>query len=223
MFMEEWSSISGYPGYTVSSKGRVCSEMRGKPRILRTFYSHGYERVTLVCAETKKRTKHFIHRLVAMAFHGEPHDIALVVAHLDGDPTNNARDNLRWVTHEENCAHKYLHGTLLQGQQLATAKLTAGDVGMIRRRHREGSSKRELAREYDVDPKTIRAILNFETWKWVGTWEEFEDPFLGGPAPLSTSTSAQKPDIPGYSTCFTGSPHEEDQTSGGDSSSVTPF
>lgn len=43
-----------------------------------------------------------IHRIVAIAFHGEPPTKELVVDHIDTNKQNNRPDNLRWVTRLEN-------------------------------------------------------------------------------------------------------------------------
>jgi len=43
-----------------------------------------------------------IHRIVATAFHGEPHTNELVVDHIDTNKQNNRPENLRWVTRLEN-------------------------------------------------------------------------------------------------------------------------
>jgi hypothetical protein len=43
-----------------------------------------------------------IHRIVATAFHGEPHTKEHVVDHIDTNKQNNRPENLRWVTRLEN-------------------------------------------------------------------------------------------------------------------------
>lgn len=43
-----------------------------------------------------------VHRIVAIAFHGEPEDSQLIVDHIDTNRQNNRKDNLRWVTKLEN-------------------------------------------------------------------------------------------------------------------------
>jgi hypothetical protein len=43
--------------------------------------------------------------------------------------------------------------------------LTEEQVREIRSRANNGEAKRALAREFDVDEKAIRALINGETWK----------------------------------------------------------
>ena len=105
--MEIWKDIKGYEGlYQVSSFGRVKSlQGRGaKERLLKTFFTGGYFRVTL-CNQTGRRN-HLVHRLVAGAFlsnqnHKEE------VNHIDGNKRNNSVENLEWTTRAENMQHAY--------------------------------------------------------------------------------------------------------------------
>ena len=55
-----------------------------------------------------QRKDHLVHRLVCRAFHGKsPSTEHREVDHIDGDPSNNRAENLRWVTHAENIRHSY--------------------------------------------------------------------------------------------------------------------
>ena len=48
------------------------------------------------------RNKKFsVHRLVCRTFKGAPPTPTHTVDHIDGDPTNNSADNLRWATKRE--------------------------------------------------------------------------------------------------------------------------
>ncbi len=50
--------------------------------------------------------KTYIHRIVALAYCPNPNKKPCV-NHKDGDKTNNAPNNLEWVTHSENHLHAY--------------------------------------------------------------------------------------------------------------------
>lgn len=104
MSPEEWRPVDGYPGYEVSSLGRVRSwrTHRGVPgpRILKPGRgSKGYLVVRLAGAAQK------VHRLVAEAFLGPMPD-GLQTRHLDSNNQNNAAANLAYGTQLENMADR---------------------------------------------------------------------------------------------------------------------
>jgi len=103
---EIWKDIRGFPGYKISSEGRVssCKNFRGeltnKSHLLKPRTNpNGYKVVSLY--NDKKPSQLSVHRLVAQTFMSIDDD-SLVVDHLDDDKTNNSVDNLEWVTSKEN-------------------------------------------------------------------------------------------------------------------------
>lgn len=118
--MARWAAIPGFEGYyEVSDDGKVRSLERtiirgdGKPipiksRMLKQTVSNaGYARVSM-CKDGWKGWKS-VHRLVAESFIANPEN-KREVNHKDGDKTNNAVDNLEWVTSKENAAHRNATG-----------------------------------------------------------------------------------------------------------------
>ena len=99
---EEWSEISGFPGYFVSSAGRVASEKhRGKERRIMNQWpdKDGHMRIRL-CRNNKPHN-FYVHRLVATAFIANPATLP-IVNHRDENPSNNRAENLEWCTSREN-------------------------------------------------------------------------------------------------------------------------
>lgn len=94
----QWVSLEshGYQGYMISSTGQVYSQKKNV--ILQgSLAKNGCRRVKLTRME---RTKHhlYIHRLVAIAFLGQPPNESAIVQHKDGNNKNNDISNLAWAT-----------------------------------------------------------------------------------------------------------------------------
>ena len=103
---EVWKDIDGFPGYQVSSVGRVrCfrdfhGNITEQYRLLKPILNKdNYYYVDLYTIEHKQVHKR-IHRLVADTFIGSHPD--LVVNHIDGNKHNNNVDNIEFVTAKRN-------------------------------------------------------------------------------------------------------------------------
>lgn len=97
---ENWLPAVGFPGYEVSSLGRVRSTKFTYPRLVSAIPSkNGYLRVQL-WAGNKSRFK-FIHGLVLEAFVG-PYPEGQEARHLNDIKTDNRLENLAYGTHAEN-------------------------------------------------------------------------------------------------------------------------
>ena len=136
---EEWRDIDGYRtrGYQVSNLGRLRRKQEGHIRLLSPTIrnaakgkSQRYLRSELVNDEDQAKTV-FIHKLVALAFHGEPQLPDLQVAHLNGNSVDNRAENLTWATAQENSDHKITHGTLLYGDDNPGTKLCKFAINLI--------------------------------------------------------------------------------------------
>lgn len=87
---EAWKPIAGTNGrYLVSSKGRVKSLCGYEARILKPFDNgHGYQKVSI------QGKKCYIHRLVSLAFLGEPKPGEDTTHHRNADRKDNTLENL---------------------------------------------------------------------------------------------------------------------------------
>lgn len=98
--MEIWKDIRGYEGiYVISNLGRVKSNTKLLHLNTNTY---GYKHVTLSKGNAQKTV--LVHRLVASAFIENPLGLPQI-NHKDGNKSNNASDNLEWVTQKSNNRH----------------------------------------------------------------------------------------------------------------------
>ena len=155
---EEWLPIEGYPGYEISSLGRVRAI-----RILNTRYMRGYEHVGLYGPKGRQRNQR-INRLVCAAFHGDPNDAGAQAAHLDGDRRNNRADNLAWATQLENENHKLTHGTRWRAG-VSRGKLNADQVSTIKALVESGTRQKDVAILFGVSQPTVSQICTGYRWK----------------------------------------------------------
>jgi hypothetical protein len=99
--MELWKDIEGFPGYQVSSLGRVKGVF---DKILKPQkHRNGYCMISLF-KETHRRNL-TIHRLVGQAFLPPTID-RFEIDHINRDKKDNRVENLRWATRSENNINK---------------------------------------------------------------------------------------------------------------------
>ena len=100
--IEEW------PTYVVSRVGEII-HISGNLKKQQTD-KYGYRKVMLY---DKGRIKNaFVHRLVAKAYIDNPENKAQI-NHIDGNKTNNHKNNLEWCTNSENTQHAYNNGLMV--------------------------------------------------------------------------------------------------------------
>jgi hypothetical protein len=97
---EIWKKIKDYSNYEVSNTGKIRNINLNKE--LKLSSNTGYLYIFL--SKNNKRSKGYIHRLVAESFLEKTND-KLVVNHKDGNKENNNIENLEWITQGENVKH----------------------------------------------------------------------------------------------------------------------
>jgi len=107
-----------------------------------------------------------VHQLVLRAFVGPRPTPKHETRHLNGEPTDNRPENLKWGTSKENKADMRKHGTQAYGESSHSAKLTTLQVKQIRKLYASGDIyQEELANRFDVCQSTISKILRRETFR----------------------------------------------------------
>ena len=162
---EEWRVIEAFPDYAVSSAGRVRRIVKAKtasPRIMKCTKKGAYMGVVL--RSDGRSVGQYIHRLVALAFLGDPPSPAMQVAHNDGDRFNNAVGNLRWATPLQNCADKKRHGTDQQGMKHHMRKITEDDVREIRRLRAAGRQYKDIAPLFGLNKSYVCLVASGRRW-----------------------------------------------------------
>lgn len=99
--MEIYRALADFPGYSVSNLGKVRKDKN--QAILSPFYQDGYPRVNIW--KGRKRTKVFIHVLVAMAFVPRGRPDQTQVNHKNSQRDDCRAVNLEYVSPWENIAH----------------------------------------------------------------------------------------------------------------------
>lgn len=174
MTKEVWKNIPGYEGkYQASNLGRIKSlerQVRGvcyhtgnefyrtvKERILRPGKYDKSGHVSVVLGHGQSSSP--VHQLVAEAFLGKCPN-GQEVLHVNGNPTDNRIENLRYGTRIENILDVY-H----QGKQWK--KLSIEDVYNIRFHFLCGFNGKEISKIFGVSENCISQVKNRRTFSWL--------------------------------------------------------
>jgi hypothetical protein len=158
---ETWLPCPGYEDrYAVSSLGHIRSIKNGGG-VLSTPPNHdGYPHVCL--RKDGKARVIQIHRLIAIAFHGDKRNaLHNEVAHLDNDRGNSRADNLQWVSKVENRSHRKRHGTETCGERHGGTRLKEEQVYAIRDDPRRIA---DIAADYGISQYSVSDIKARRRW-----------------------------------------------------------
>ena len=151
----EWAEIPNYPAYYASIYGLIKSPSK----ILKPIKAKDGHLYIFI-----HRRKEWIHRLILETFVG-PCPIGMECRHLDGNPSNNSIENLKWGTRLENIDDRRRHGTLPKAHESKFTKLTPNDIPLIRYYYQLGCSSRNIASLFGTSHTTIQKINRGERWK----------------------------------------------------------
>lgn len=169
--MEIWKEIPGRERFMVSNLGNVKAlafqcVWRGRTMdrpeklVKKSNHSAGYQVVAL--GDNKK---HFIHRIVMLAFVGPPTG-RQDVNHIDGNKHNNALENLEYCDRMHNVRHAIATG--LQdnsGENNGQSKYRESDIRRAYQLVMDGASYTEANRLTGVSVGMIQQVVNGKRWK----------------------------------------------------------
>ena len=156
--------IRAIPGvdtrYMAREDGAIVSLMGVEPRVLAGGASANGDYLTLsVLLESGRRVSRDVHRLICLAFHGEPPTPGMHASHISGDSSDNSAANLAWETPRENLLRKVHHGTHDHGVNNSRAHLTGDDLGTIKRLRQDGWTQLAIANHLGVGRTTVNRAL----------------------------------------------------------------
>ncbi len=102
---EEWRNVPGYPGYRVSSFGRVMSSRKGTRVLKASAIAKGKRHLAVLLYDGTGRAgrkTELVHRLVLRAFVGEPPFPEARALHRNDVADDNRVDNLYWGSDSDN-------------------------------------------------------------------------------------------------------------------------
>lgn len=155
-----WKDVPGYPGYLVSSDGKIASMRSGERRMLSQRMHKGYWHVQVKRDGHQKKRP--VHQLVLLAFVGPKTEQKPEGRHLNGDALDNRCSNLAWGSRMDNHRDALEHGTatcLKRGEKHPVAKLSDQQVIEIRAAHQSGTTQAALATTYQVSQHHISDLV----------------------------------------------------------------
>lgn len=118
--------IPGYSESLISKTGIVIDAKSAD--IVKQHRSSDYVSVFIYSDKLERKTDITIHRLLALAFLGEPTQEQRIVNHKDGIKSNNTADNIEWATHSWNIDHAYRHDLRDDNRPVLVKDIRTGSV-----------------------------------------------------------------------------------------------
>lgn len=159
---ERWKPIYDIPGYWISTKARIWSNI-SESFVWGTPLRSGHIDVSLRCYG--RRVHRYLHRLVAEAFIPNPEGYP-EVRHLDDDPSNNEVWNLAWGTQYDNvqdCINNgnfryFTRGEIERANEIRRIPIVA--VCLRNGKMSHFKSQQEASRILGIEQSCISAVIN---------------------------------------------------------------
>ena len=153
--------------YKASNDGRIFSCLSNIFLSKSVHKNTGYELVNLTL-KNKSQKVYYVHRLVALAFLGEPKK-KKQVNHKNGVKTDNRINNLEYVTHAQNQKHSWRvlnrKPSINYGESAGSSKLTESDVLEMRSLYSTGRyTYKYIGKLFGISGGHASKIINKKAW-----------------------------------------------------------
>lgn len=164
--------IPGFSRYFAGEDGMIYSS-HGKgnqlKRLIHNVQTSGkYYVVNLKKDTDTKRKSQRVHRMVCLAFHGEPISENMTASHQDGNWRNNNPENLKWESYSDNLNRKKEHGTDDIGIKNSRAKIDLETLILIRKLLSHGLTHTFIGNKLGLNRAFISKIANGSRYKGQG-------------------------------------------------------
>lgn len=150
----QWTEAIGFPGYSVSSVGEVKGPTGRILRPLRKKSGHLY----VTTGPRVSRRNLMVHVAVLTAFVG-PRPLGEESRHLDGNPSNNSKENLAWGDRYAQRADDVRNGVVRRPAGLVLDETKVAEIRSL------AGSSRSIAARFGVSHTTVQKIQRGERWR----------------------------------------------------------
>lgn len=154
--------IPGLPGYYAIDDGRIWSSVRGRFMTGCPGNQYGHLVVCIGRSASGNPKVHYVHKLVALAFHGESDK---QVRHLDDNGLNNRADNLAYGSWYDNMRDSKRSGVIESGAEGWHTAATTQQMRRALEMYVAGAQVWEIEDETSVARWNLRSMLSGVTWK----------------------------------------------------------
>ncbi len=170
---EGFKEIPGYAGkYFINEQGQVWSCFKNRILTQHLDGQKKYLQSLMMIPGRKTGMPRYIHKLVAAVWLDPPageigtNRGQYCINHKDGNKLNNHKNNLEWITCDDNTRHAWQNGLNTQiGDTSASSKLNSEQVRSIRLRLVDGESAYKISQEYGVSKNCIEKLRMYCNWK----------------------------------------------------------